>query len=82
MFVHVPPFLQGVESHSFTSQIIKYTQIKIKSERFCLSRNAGQIATSAVHCYGSLGRVATTRPRFSTGSGVNGWNLLKYALLN
>ena len=58
MFVHVPPFLQGLDSHSFTSQRIKYTRVKIKSERdLSLSRNAGQIPKSTVHCYWFSGDV-------------------------
>ena len=50
MFIHVPPFLQGVESHSFTSQNKKYTRVKTKSEHdSSLSRNAGQFPTSTVY---------------------------------
>ena len=80
MFIHVPPFLQGVESHSFTSQNEKYTRVKIKSERdSSLSRNAGQIQTSTVHWFsGDFLNWLGCYTRY----GESRWNVLEHALLN
>ena len=80
MFIHVPPFLQGVESHSLTSQNEKYTRVKVKSERdSSLSRNAGQIPTSTVYWFsGDFLNWLGCYTRY----GESRWNALEHALLN
>ena len=60
----------------------------MKSERdLSMSRNAGQIPTSTVHCYWFSGDFPNwlgfhDAPSIQSQYGENGWNALEHALLN